>query len=131
MAVDIRHSQFAHMYTPAYRGTFTSTAAARGAAAICRARAPRAGRDGRAETHKNGHSARADEASILLSALDRENEFEQSSVRSRQISRGRLYVLRLWQYRQNHGTPVQQTALYGGWDCPRSLLLPVCRGLLG
>ena len=46
MAVDIRRSEFMHIYTAAYRGTFTSTAAARGAAAICRARARRRGRAG-------------------------------------------------------------------------------------
>jgi hypothetical protein len=43
---------------------------------------------GALKTHKNGHSARADDASILPSALDRENGVVHSSVRSPQISRG-------------------------------------------
>ena len=46
MAVDIVRSQFTHIYTSAYRGTFTSTAAARGAAAIVSAARARAGRAG-------------------------------------------------------------------------------------
>ena len=64
--------------------------------AICRARARRAGRDGRAETHKNGHSARDDARNICPSALDRENEGPQSSVRSCQTSSGRRSVARRW-----------------------------------
>eukprot|EP01043_Picozoa_sp_COSAG02_P035048 COSAG02_NODE_2486_length_8709_cov_5.616725_4_plen_72_part_00 len=48
----------------------------------------------RTETHKNGHSARAGDARLLPSALDRENGVAQSSVRGRQISRGRLSVPR-------------------------------------
>jgi len=50
------------------------------------------------ETHRNGRSARADDASMFPSTLDRENGGVQSSVRSFQISRGRLSVPRQWQY---------------------------------
>ena len=80
---------------------------------------------------KNGHSSRADGVSIGPSALDRENGAVQTCVRSGQISRGRLSVPRQWQCHQNTGSRVHRTPLRGGWDCPRSLVLPVCRGLLG
>ena len=93
-------------------------------------RPPRPGA-GRAETHKNAHSARADAGSIRPSALDQENEDAQSSVRSCQISCGQFCVPRQWQYRQNTCSPVHQTPLCGGWDCPCSLSVVACRSLLG
>eukprot|EP01047_Picozoa_sp_COSAG01_P130229 COSAG01_NODE_59782_length_298_cov_0.798995_1_plen_46_part_10 len=43
------------------------------------------------------------------STLDRENMNVQTCVRSRQISRGRLSMPRLWQYHQNTGSPVHRT----------------------
>ena len=64
-------------------------------------------------------------------ALDRESRDAQTCVRSGQISRGRLSVPRQWQCHQNTGSRVRPTPLRGGWDCPRSLVLRVCRGLLG
>jgi hypothetical protein len=73
-----------------------------------------AARAGRAEHTKNGQGTHADGGSMAPSGLDRENGGDQSSVRSRQISRGRLAVPRQWQYCQNTGTPVHQTPLCGG-----------------
>ena len=88
-------------------------------------------RAGRAERTKNGHSARADAGSIGPSGLDRENRDAQTCVRSGQVSRCRLSVIRQWQCRQNTGSCVLLTALRGGCDCPRSLPATACRGLLG
>ena len=88
-------------------------------------------RAGRAERTKNGHSARADAGSIDPSGLDRENRDAQTCVRSGQVSRCRLSVIRQWQCRQNTGSCVLLTALRGGCDCPRSLPATACRGLLG
>ena len=80
---------------------------------------------------KNGQSSRADGGSMGRNALDRENRDASTCVRSRQISRGRLSVPRQWQCHQNTGSRVHRTPLRRGWDCPRSLVLPVCHGLLG
>ena len=88
-------------------------------------------RAGRAERTKNGHSARADAGSIGPSGLDRENRDAQTCVRSGQVSRCRLSVIRQWQCCQNTGSCVLLTALRGGCDCPRSLPATACHGLLG
>ena len=74
-----------------------------------------------AETHKNGHTARADAGSIGPGALDQESAGAHSPVRSHEVTRGRLSEPRLWQGRQNTGSPVRWTPLRDGWGGPRSL----------
>ena len=44
----------------------------------------------------------------------------------------RVSVPRQWQCRgENTGSPVHQTPVCGGWDCPRSLAVAAWRDLLG
>ena len=74
-----------------------------------------------AETHQNGHSARADAGSIGPGALDRENGTVQSAVCSHKISRCRRCVPLLWQGRQNTGSDVRRTPLRDGWGGACSL----------
>ncbi len=79
----------------------------------------------------NGQSSRADGGTMGSNALNRENGAVQNSVRSHHISHARCCVPQLWQCHQNSGSPEHRTPLPGGWDCPRALVLPVCRELLG
>jgi hypothetical protein len=109
----------------------TRSAAAGAARAATHCGGPGSERRAGVKRTKNGQSSRADGGSMGPNALDRENGAVQSSVRSRHISRGRCCVRLLWQCRQNSGLLVHRTPLRGGWNCPRSLVLPVCRGLLG
>ena len=74
-----------------------------------------------AETHENGHSARADAGRIGPSALDRENGAVQSAVRSHKSSRCQCCVPQLWQGRQHIGSDVRRTPLRDGWGNARSL----------